>query len=117
VRVRDWFRFRAVQTRSIILLVNLDDVRALAAKLREVRDSRRLSEEAFRNLHSALLFHGPDETLWTVGLGSLSFSRMTDGKWMASDPPKFLFLDAEMVKALVALSSGSYEPKMADGPR
>src|ERR1051325_151301 len=50
VRVRDWFR--TIQNEGLGDRVELDDVRALAAKLRELRDSHRLPEDVFRKLHS-----------------------------------------------------------------
>jgi len=67
----------------------------VAAALRVVRDERLLPDDAFKSLQNwALRFPGSGASAWTVGLGSLSWNVLRDGKWEAADAPPWVWLEA-----------------------
>ncbi|AXK40122.1 YrhB domain-containing protein [Crenobacter cavernae] len=114
--VRGWFRsLKRAESRDA--MVELEDICALAAVLRHVRDQKLVPEETFKALHGALRVKGPEDTLWTVGLGSLSWSRLANGKWEPADPPEFAFLDEKTLRAMTAISSQSTALLRPDGTR
>ena len=75
-------------------------MRSLAAVLRRIRDSNTVSEEAFKALHAALRVNGPGDTAWTVGLGSLQWAQLVDGKWTPASDPAFCAIDADALREL-----------------
>jgi hypothetical protein len=88
----------------------------IARALAFVRDKKLVSEQEFRRLHVALRFIGPSPDndpgslpLWTVGLKSLTWSRLEGGQWVPAGPPPgkypVLELDTELLKAIISNSS------------
>ena len=72
-----------------------DHVVEVAAALRVVRDERLLPDEAFKSLQNwALRFPGSGASAWTVGLGSLSWNMLRDGKWEPAAAPPWVWLEA-----------------------
>jgi hypothetical protein len=98
IRPRSWFRAHA-PARTFELKPG--HVRSLAAVLRRIRDSNTVSEEAFKALHAALRVSGPGDTAWTVGLGSLQWAQLVNGKWTAAPDPAFCAIDGDALRALV----------------
>jgi RNA polymerase subunit RPABC4/transcription elongation factor Spt4 len=95
-----WFK----TGRSRIAFVDPVHVRDLARVLREVRDRKLLPADEFKALHAALVVKGPggapwNADVWTVGLGSLEWSRRQDGEWQRTDPPPTVWLDTELLRA------------------
>jgi ribosomal protein L7/L12 len=88
----------------------------IARILALVRDQKLVSETEFKRLHAALRINGPpapgdpgSRPLWTVGLKSLSWSRLEGGQWVPAGPPGDfdLELDSGLLKEI---ASGSPDP-------
>jgi molecular chaperone DnaK len=110
VTARNWFRSR-IGGRAVT--IRPDQVRALAGALRRLRDAKLVSEEHFRVLHRALQVRGPGApggATWTVGLGSLRWSRLTNGTWTPGDAPSFCSLEADILKELMAAMPHGLKP-------
>jgi hypothetical protein len=84
--------------------LDLSHITSLAAALRYARDQKLIPEDRFKSVHRLLLVKGQNDTVWTVGLGSLRWNRLANGKWETAEPPEHIYLDAQMLKAIVALT-------------
>jgi ribosomal protein L37E len=75
--------------------VRPEHVVEVAAALRVVRDEQLLSEDAFKAVQNqALRFPGAGGTVWTVGLGSLRWNVLREGKWELAEAPPWVWLEA-----------------------
>jgi hypothetical protein len=101
--VRTWFRSILGQQLDASIL-DLGQVRGLAAALRLARDQKLIAEDKLKSVHRLLQVKGPNDTVWTVGLGSLRWNRFANGKWEPAEPPENVYLDVQMLKAIVALT-------------
>ncbi|WAK02099.1 DNA polymerase III subunit beta family protein [Methylobacter sp. YRD-M1] len=85
-----------------ILLEDVAQVLFLAQLLRRIRDEKLVSEEEFKALHAALLrVRDADGAIWTVGLGSLRWSRLEQGRWVPAEAPEMVWLDLDLLQAAV----------------
>jgi hypothetical protein len=98
VSVREWFRMLWPSMRTEWSPVSRAHVETLARVLRIVREQRLVSESEFSRLHAALRCRAFDRSLWTVGLGSLTWRRWDGGEWVAGEPPEIVCIDTSLAR-------------------
>lgn len=76
-------------------------VQLLAQELRQIRDGKFISDEEFKALHAALRVRGADGALWTVGLASLRWNRLEQGRWVPAEAPEMVWLDMDLLQEAV----------------
>ena len=88
-------------------MLNFEEVRALALALRRARDDKHHPADKLRQVQEFLRLRGPEGSVWTIGLGSLQWSRYANGKWEPAEPPQYVSLDASMMARLNADGKGA----------
>src|SRR4051794_5185707 len=116
VSVRNWFRSMRPREPAAAM-VEPTHVVGFAAALRRARDERLIPEDRVRAVHRLLQVEGPGRTMWTVGLGSLGWNRLSNGQWEPAEPPDYVSLNGSMLNAIAALvAAASKAPEAARRP-
>jgi hypothetical protein len=103
--VRQWFRMTPRRWFPEIASVERKHVEDLARLVRLLREKKLVAEPELKALHAALRLKGPGPNpwkpgIWTVGLGSLRWSRFDRGAWVPDNPPELVYLDAALLRAI-----------------